>query len=114
MNYTFSDNEFDASGFNASFLNEDEKKKLEIEMAEDDFLNNLNSEEKKKDIPHEKPINEIYNNTVIFSFNLMDKLLNKKNPYDLIFENDQNILSCSLFLITIGIFILAISSILNA
>lgn len=114
MNYLFPDDEFDATGFNSSFLNKEEKNKLKIEMAENEFLNSLNMDEKKPDIPHEKPINEIYNKTVSFSYKLIDKLLNKKNPYDLIFENDENILSCSLFLIVSGVFILSISSILNA
>ena len=114
MNYTFSDNEFDASGFNSAFLENEKKNKIEIEMAENEFLNNLNVQVKKKEKPHTKPINEIYSNTVVFSYNLIDKLLNKKNPYDLIFEDDQSILSCSIFLIVVGIFILAVSSILNA
>ena len=114
MNYLFPDNEFDVTEFNSSFLEKEEENRLNIEKAEKEFLNSLNRDEKKPDIPHEKPINEIYSNTVIFSYKLIDKLLNKENPYDLIFENDQNVLSCSLFLIASGIFILSISSILNA
>ena len=114
MNYLFSDNEFDATEFNASFLDKEEEKKLKIEMAEDEFLNGLNTVEKKEELPHEKSINQIYNNTVVFSFKFIDELLNKKNPYNLVFKNDNNILSCALFLIVSGVFILAISSILNA
>ena len=69
---------------------------------------------KIKILPHQQTVENIMINIKDLIFTIIDMLENKENPLPFILSDDNNIFSCSLFLIIFGSLMLLLSSLLKS